>query len=385
MDYIPYGRQSISEDDINAVVEVLKSDFLTQGPVVTQFEEGIKNYTGAQYCLAVNSATSALHIACLAMNLGAEDTLWTSPISFVASSNCALYCGARVDFVDIDSKTYNICPNQLEDKLKKTNKPPKIVVPVHLAGTSCDMEALAFLADKYGFYLLEDSSHAIGAEFKGSRAGSCAFSDASVFSFHPVKIITTGEGGAITTNNAELYEKMLMLRSHGITRERRFMHEDHGLWYYEQQALGFNYRITDFQCALGYSQLLRLNSFIEARRALAEKYNNCLKNLPLVIPYQPAYQKSAYHLYIIKVKNRAEVFHYLREQQIGVNVHYIPIHTQPYYQQLGFKKGDFPVAEQYYAEALSLPMYPALQEEEFFHVIHNLEQVLQSQTCEVNA
>ncbi|MCP0914812.1 UDP-4-amino-4,6-dideoxy-N-acetyl-beta-L-altrosamine transaminase [Legionella sp. 27cVA30] len=369
---IPYGRQNISQEDITAVIEVLKSDFLTQGPAVTQFEEQIKNYVGAEFSVAVNSATSALHIACLAMGLGEGDELWTSPISFVASSNCALYCRARVDFVDIDDKTYNLCPNRLEDKLKKGNKKPKMVVPVHLSGLSCDMEALHFLAEKYGFYLLEDASHAIGAEYKNKKVGSCSYSDAAVFSFHPVKIITTGEGGAVTTNDAALYEKLLMLRSHGITRDRSLMQTDHGPWYYEQLALGFNYRITDIQCALGYSQIKRLDAFIASRRKLATQYDAYLSKLPFVIPYQPDYQKSAYHLYIVQVENRAEVFQYLREQGIGVNVHYIPIHTQPYYQKLGFRKGDFPIAEQYYEKAISIPMFPDISAEEISYVLHHM-------------
>lgn len=381
---IPYGRQSISQDDIDAVVSALQSDYLTQGPLIGQFEDGIKQAVGAKYCVAVNSATSALHIACLAMDLGIGDVLWTSPISFVASSNCALYCGAEVDFVDIDPTTYNMCPNKLEAKLKTSKKIPKIVVPVHLSGLSCDMEAFQNLAQKYGFYLLEDSSHAIGAEYKDSKVGSCAFSDASVFSFHPVKIITTGEGGVVTTNDPILYQKLLNFRSHGITRDPALMHENHGGWYYEQQCLGYNYRITDMQCALGLSQLKRLDHFISRRREIAKQYDAALQEFPLVIPHQPEYQKSSYHLYIVKVKNRAEVFHFMREKGILVNVHYIPIHTQPYYQSLGFKKGDFPVAEQYYLEAMSIPVYPDLKEEDFQYVITSLDQAIQEKSQKGN-
>jgi len=379
MSFIPYGRQDISEDDIKAVVDALKSDFLTQGPMVTAFEEAIKTYVGADYCVATNSATSALHIACLAMNLSAEDQLWTSPVSFVASSNCALYCGARVDFVDIDARTYNMCPNKLEDKLKRGKVIPKIVVPVHLTGASCDMEAFRFLAEQYGFLLLEDSSHAIGADYKQTKVGSCTFSDASVFSFHPVKIITTGEGGCVTTNNPKLYEKMLALRSHGITRDRTKMSQDHGPWYYEQTDLGFNYRITDIQSALGLSQLKRLDAFIETRRSIAKRYNDALKSLPVTRPFQPDYQQSAFHLYVIKVQNRAAIYQHLHQQKIGVNVHYIPIHLQPYYQSLGFKAGDFPIAEQYYRETLSLPMYPNLSDDAFHHILTSLTAALEQE------
>lgn len=375
MNPIPYGKQDISDEDIAAVVAALKSSFLTQGPLVSAFEEDIKTRTGAEYCVATNSATSALHLACLAMGLSAGDELWTSPISFVASSNCALYCGARVDFVDIDARSYNLCPDRLEDKLKR-GVIPKVVVPVHLTGASCDMEALRFLAQRYGFRLLEDASHAIGADYQQGKVGSCDFSDATVFSFHPVKIVTTGEGGCITTNDRHAYERMLSLRSHGITRDRACMSTDHGPWYYEQTNLGFNYRITDIQCALGLSQLQRLDDFVQKRRALAARYNEALQSLPLIRPYQADYQQSAWHLYVIRVANRAAVYRDLQEQGIGVNVHYIPIHLQPFYREMGFRPGDFPVAEQYYAEALSLPMFPTLSDDAFRHVVHQVEQAL---------
>jgi UDP-4-amino-4,6-dideoxy-N-acetyl-beta-L-altrosamine transaminase len=374
MKSIPYGKQSISQEDIDAIVETLKSDFLTQGPAVETFEETIKTYTSAKYCIAVNSATSALHIACLAAGLGEGDLLWTSPISFVASSNCALYCGAKVDFVDIDSQTYNMSPSQLEDKLKKSKQLPKIVIPVHLSGLSCDMEAFRFLSSKYGFTLIEDSSHAIGGDYKNAKVGSCEYSDASIFSFHPVKIITTGEGGVITTNNFELYQKMTRLRTHGITRDPKLMSQYEGPWYYEQLDLGFNYRITDLQCALGTSQMKRLELFIQKRRAIAALYDTRLKHLPITTPFQPDYQKSSYHLYIIKTKHRLELFNHLRSRGVGVNVHYIPIHMQPYYQKLGFKKRDFPLAEQYYKEALSLPIFPDLTQNDLESIIEYLEE-----------
>jgi len=376
LNFIPYGKQHITDDDINAVIKILKSDFLTQGPAIELFEEKVKEYTGSKYGIAVSNATAALHISCLSMGLTKGDELWTSPISFVASSNCALYCGAKVDFVDIDPKTYNLCPNKLEHKIKSTGRVPKIVVPVHLSGHSCDMEALFHLSQKYGFLLLEDASHAIGASYKNQKIGGCQYSDATVFSFHPVKIITTGEGGFVTTNNKELYNKLKLFRNHGITRGKKDMTQYDGPWYYEQLKLGYNYRITDIQCALGYSQMQRLDEYIQLRRKLAKHYNKVLSKLEITLPYQAQYQDSSWHLYIIKVKNRAKIFDLLRNNQIGVNVHYIPIHTQPYYKQLGFKKGDFPCAEQYYEEAISLPMYPGLKEEEFNYIYEKLKSVI---------
>jgi UDP-4-amino-4,6-dideoxy-N-acetyl-beta-L-altrosamine transaminase len=376
MHFIPYGRQQISQADIDAVVAVLTSDFLTQGKAVPQFEQDIQHYVGVQHCVAVNSATSALHLACLALGLKNDDVLWTSPISFVASSNCARYCGAMVDFVDIDSKTYTMCPNKLEAKLQKVHKIPKIVVPVHMAGSSCDMSAFKWLAERYGFFLLEDASHAIGGEYQQSKVGSCAYSDACVFSFHPVKIITTGEGGVICTNDKQLHEKMVRLRSHGITRDRQSMHDDQGEWYYEQLDLGFNYRMTDIQAALGSSQLKRLDDFIDRRRAIAQRYDHALQDYSLTRPFQADYQHSAYHLYIIQVLHRKQVYDALRAKNIGVNVHYIPIHLQPYYQKLGFKRGDFPIAEQYYAHAMSIPIFPALSDEAFQYIVDSLKQVI---------
>ena len=370
---IPYGRQNISDDDIKAVIEVLKSDFITQGPAVAKFENDLKNYVGAAHGVAVNSATSALHIACLALGVGKGDVVWTSPNSFVASANCALYCGAKVDFVDIDPNTYNMSPDALEEKLK-TGIVPKVVIPVHFAGQSCEMEKIRELGHKYGFKIIEDASHAIGGSYKDSKIGSCEFSDICVFSFHPVKIITTAEGGMAVTNDDELARKMQSLRSHGITRDG--MKEP---WEYEQRELGFNYRITDIQAALGASQLTRLDEFIERRHAIAARYDAELGDLEMATPFQHPDTRSAYHLYPIvldEAKRRGEVFKKLREVGIGVNVHYIPIHTQPYYKALGFKKGDFPESEEYYKAAISIPMYYDLDEEKQGIVIAALREAL---------
>lgn len=372
---IPYGRQDISEDDIRAVIDVLKSDFLTQGPMIPAFETRLATYCSAHYAVAVNSATSALHIACLALGLGEGDWLWTSPISFVASANCALYCGARVDFVDIDPDSYNLSTQALEVKLIKAELVgclPKVVVPVHLCGQSCDMKAIHALAKRYGFYILEDASHAIGGSYLNNKIGSCQYSDITVFSFHPVKIITTGEGGMLTTNDENLYHKLNLLRSHGINREH-FINksDDDGDWYYEQSLLGYNYRITDIQSALGISQLDRLDSFVTKRSELAGEYDKSLTGLPVGLPTEAAYARSSWHLYIVQIdseltpRSRAEVYRQMKSAGVGVNVHYIPIHTQPYYQQLGFKQGAFPCAEQYYAKALTLPLYPDLTQQQY--------------------
>lgn len=383
---IPYGKQEIIQQDIDAVVEVLQSNFLTQGPQVPAFEAALKAYTGAEFSLAVNSATSALHIACLALGLGQGDTLWTSPITFVASANCALYCGAKVDFIDIDPHTYNMSVYALEAKLlqaKADNALPKIVVPVHLCGQSCDMQKIHMLSKIYGFKIIEDASHAIGGCYHGEPIGNCKYSDITVFSFHPVKIITTAEGGAVMTNSKELANKMALYRSHGITRDAEFMqNESHGGWYYEQIALGFNYRMTELQAALGVSQIQRLDSFVVARHHLADRYNHLLKHLPVTLPYQLDGTYSGLHLYVIRLqldgisKTHREVFEALRDNGIGVNLHYIPVHTQPFYQHMGFKVGDFPQAEAYYQEAISLPLFHSMSELQQDEVVRLLTFVL---------
>jgi len=373
--YIPYGRQTISEQDIQAVIEVLRSPMLTQGPIVPQFEKTIAEDVNAQYGIAVNSATSALHIACLALGLGPGDWLWTSPISFVASANCGLYCGASVDFVDIELSTGLMDINHLEYKLEQAEidgKLPKIVVPVHLAGTSCDMEAIALLAKKYGFYVLEDASHAIGGSYKHTRVGSCYFSDICVFSFHPVKIITSGEGGMATTNDSLLAEKMYDFRSHGITKDpRRFAIHSDVPWKYEQQSLGFNYRLTDIQAALGLSQHKRLDQIVLERNRLHHAYQALFKSLdlPIRLLNVPDQVISSVHLAVMVMldfdpSNHLALFQYLRESLIGVQLHYSPIHLQPFYRQRGFKVGMFPRSEKYAQSAMSLPLYPGLTEQE---------------------
>ena len=377
---IPYGRQNISEADIKAVTDVLRSDFLTQGPAVKNFEDKLAAYVGASHAIAVCNATAALHIACLALGVGKGDVVWTSPISFVASANCALYCGAEIDFVDIDGNTFNMSPDALEEKLKTAKKKPKVVIPVHIAGQSCEMEKIAKLAKQYGFKIIEDASHAIGGSYKKKKIGSCQYSDITVFSFHPVKIITTGEGGMLTTNDAELAAKLALLRTHGITRETGQLSKNTDEpWYYEQIDLGFNYRITDMQCALGASQMDRLDEFVAKRHKIAKKYDKMLADLPLQTPIQHPDTHSAYHLYPIMLDEpelRKEVFIKLRKAGIGVNVHYIPIHTQPYYRKLGFKDGQFPNAEEYYSGAISLPMFPDLTEEQQDFVVKALKEAL---------
>lgn len=367
---IPYGRQDITQADIDAVVSVLQSDFLTQGPMVPRFELAVTNYCGAQHAVAVNSATSALHIACLALDLGPGDWLWTSPITFVASANCGLYCGAQVDFVDIDPRTYNLCPKELERKLiaaEKTGRLPKVVVPVHLCGQPCNMQAIHALALRFGFKIVEDASHAIGGKYKDEPIGSCRYSDIAVFSFHPVKVITTAEGGMALTNDAVLAERMDLLRSHGITRDsKRMTHDPDGPWYYQQIELGFNYRMTELQAALGVSQMQRLNDYVACRHGLARRYNELLNGMAVTLPWQQADGYSGLHLYVVclrldrMVRTHLQVFEDLRSQGIGVNLHYIPVHSQPYYAKMGFKPGDFPEAERYYAAAISLPMYPLM-------------------------
>jgi UDP-4-amino-4,6-dideoxy-N-acetyl-beta-L-altrosamine transaminase len=375
---IPYGRQSISEDDIQAVVEVLRSDWLTQGPVVPAFEKAIADKCGTTYGVAVNSATSALHIACLSLGLGPGDILWTSPNTFVASANCARYCGADVDFVDIDPVMANISVAKLEQKLheaRRLGRLPKIVVPVHFAGLPCDMASIYALSKEFGFRIIEDASHAIGATYRDETIGNCRYSDITVFSFHPVKIITSAEGGMALTQDAQLARRMQRLRSHGITRDPALMtHAPDGPWYYQQIELGFNYRMTELQAALGLSQLSRLSGFVHRRRELAQRYDTLLSGLPLTLPGRTDNSDSAWHLYVIRLDPtncraaQKQVFARLLDARVGVNLHYIPVHLQPYYQQLGFKAGDFPQAEIYYSQAISLPLYPDLSDTEHEYI-----------------
>jgi UDP-4-amino-4,6-dideoxy-N-acetyl-beta-L-altrosamine transaminase len=380
---IPYGRQTISEADIESVVHVLRSDFLTQGPQVPLFEASVARHVGAPHAIAVNSATSALHMACLALDLGPGDWLWTSPNSFVASANCGVYCGAQVDFVDIDPRTYNISASTLADKLaraKQEGRLPKVVVPVHFAGQSCDMAAIASLAHEYGFKVIEDASHAIGSRWQGTHVGACLHSDITVFSFHPVKIITTAEGGLLTTRDAAIAQRLADLRSHGITREaERLERTDQGSWYYEQQGLGYNYRMTELQAALGVSQMIELDRFIARRHELVTRYEDGLQGVPVVRPWQHPDSHSAFHLYVIQVvegarMNRRQLFDALRGAGILVNVHYIPIHLQPFYKRMGFRAGDLPVAEAYYDRAISLPLYASLSASDQDFVVQKIKE-----------
>lgn len=386
---IPYGRQDINQEDIKAVIEVLQSDFLTQGPKVPLFEKAIKKAVNSKYALAVNSATSALHIACLALGVGKGDVVWTTPITFVASANCALYCGADIDFVDIDPKTYNLSSKALSEKLahaKQNNLPlPKVVIPVHLCGQPCEMDKIHALSIEYGFAIIEDASHAIGGRYKKNPIGNCEYSDITVFSFHPVKIITTAEGGVATTNNAVLAKKMNLLRSHGITRDESIMEEpSHGSWYYEQVDLGLNYRMTDMQAALGLSQMSRLDEFVTKRNKLALVYDDLLKNLPLETPFQIEDSYSARHLYVIRLKlanislSHKEVFDHLRTNGIGVNLHYIPVHLHPYYKKLGFNQEQFPESNKYYQEAISIPLFHAMTFDQQDKVIGVLSGILEN-------
>ena len=384
---IPYGKQNINQADIDAVVNVLQSDFLTQGPVVSQFEAKLCDIAQAQHATAVSNATAALHLACLALGVSEGDKVWTSPNTFVASANCALYCGASVDFVDICPITYNMSTEALEEKLiqaKKDDTLPSVVIPVHFAGQSCDMQKIKQLADQFGFAIIEDASHAIGGKYCDNPIGCCQYSDICVFSFHPVKIITTGEGGAALTNNAKLHAKMQQLRTHGITRDTELMSEQSsGPWYYEQIALGCNYRITDLQCALGLSQLNRLEEYIKKRNDIAENYHQALSHLPLILPTVQGGAYSAFHLYVVQLDeaktnvSRKDFYNHLRANGIGVNVHYIPVHTQPYYKQLGFKKGDFPVTERYYKNAVTLPLHQGLTKDDFDKIIAVLTNYLE--------
>lgn len=383
---IPYGRQDINQADIQAVVDVLQSDFLTQGPQVPAFEQAITDYCGASYGIAANSATSALHMACLALGLGPGDSLWTSPNTFVASANCGLYCGAQVDFVDIDPQTYNLCAKQLEQKLiqaEQQGRLPKIVVPVHFAGQSCDMRRIYELSQCYGFKIIEDASHAIGGRYLDKPIGSCQYADITVFSFHPVKIITTAEGGLATTNQSALAEKMQLLRSHGITRDPTQMTKpSEGGWYYQQVDLGFNYRMTELQAALGLSQMQRLDEFVALRHQQARQYDLALAELPVITPYQHPDNYSALHLYPIqldlqKITHRhAQVFQTLRDNGIGVNLHYIPVPSQPYYQAMGFNAENYPNALAYYQRAISLPLYSGLTDKQLSEVVRVLTAVL---------
>ncbi len=388
MSTIPYGRQDINQADIDAVVAVLRSDFLTQGPVVPAFEKAVADYCSVQYAVAVNSATSALHIACLVLGTGKGDSVWTSPITFVASANCALYCGASVDFVDIDPRTYNLSTDCLAEKLAQAEKIgnlPKVVIAVHLCGQPCDMAIIHALSQQYGFKIIEDASHAIGGRYKGEPIGNCRYSDITVFSFHPVKIITTGEGGMAMTNDASLAKRMQLLRSHGITRDMNEMtHASDGPWYYQQIDLGYNYRMTDLQAALGLSQMQRLDEFVTKRHAIAKRYDQLWLDLPAIVPpWQHADSYSGLHLYVIRLKTdeigkrHCKVFEGLRAESIEVNLHYIPVYRQPFYERLGFMCGYCPEAERYYAQAISLPMYPGLSIEDQKFVASALMRSLQ--------
>lgn len=380
---IPYGRQHITQLDIDRVLEVLQSDFLTQGPKVPEFEAAVAKHINADYAIAVNSATSALHIACLALDLGPGDYLWTSPITFVASANVGIYCGAKVDFVDIDPDTFNMCPNALASKLEKAAKSgtlPKVVVPVAMCGQSCEMEAIRKLSYQYNFKIVEDASHAIGASYKDKFVGGGEYADITVFSFHPVKIITTAEGGIAATQSDKLAQKMSRLRSHGITRDiSQMLGDSDGPWYYEQIELGYNYRMTELQAALGVSQISRLDTYVAERSARASVYQSALAHLPIDLPVQLESTSSAWHLYIIRLKDKTRhraIFEALRAANIGVNLHYIPVHLQPFYRKLGFKPGDFPIAEDYYSRAISIPLYPTMKDADQEIVVEALEQLL---------
>ena len=383
---IPYGKQDIEQTDIDSVVDVLKSEFLTQGPQVPLFEKTVSNYCGSKFGVAVNSATSALHIACLALGLGKNDWLWTSPNTFVASANCGLYCGANVDFVDIDPMTYNMSVDALTIKLQKAEKLgklPKIVVPVHFAGQPCNMPAIYSLSKRYDFKIIEDASHAIGASYNKTKVGSCAHSDITVFSFHPVKIITTAEGGMTLTNDEEIYSRISRFRTHGITNDKTKMEErpKNEIWNYQQIDLGFNYRMNDIQAALGLNQMKRVDKFVNSRTKIAKYYNDELKELPLTTPWQAPYSDSSYHLYPILInstkcgKSQRQVYDELRKNDIAVNLHYTPVHRHPYYANLGFKKNDFPVAEKFHQEVISIPIYPSLQDKHKDHVVKTLRNV----------
>ncbi len=386
---IPYGKQDINQADIDAVIEVLRSDFLTQGPKVPEFEHTVADYCGARHTVAVNSGTSALHVACRALGVGPGDTVWTTPITFVASANCALYCGANVDFVDIDPRTYNMSPEKLADKLQQAEQQgrlPKVVIPVHLCGQPCDMTSIHELSNKYGFRIIEDASHAIGGKYKDEPIGNCRYSDISVFSFHPVKVVTTGEGGMCVTKDPELAELMIRYRTHGITSKPELMQQRpvEEIWNYQQIDLGYNYRMTDLEAALGLSQMKRLDEFVAKRHAIAGRYDELLQDFPITTPWQHPDGYSSMHLYVIKLelgkirKSHRVVFQSMRELSIGVNLHYIPVYLQPYYAKMGFKVGYCPVAEAYYAGAMSLPIFPSLGEGDQAFVADTLHRILDS-------
>lgn len=383
---IPYTRQHISQDDIDSITEVLKSDWLTQGSVTPRFEQAVADYCGAKFAISTNSATSALHLACLAAGLGPDDRLWTSPNTFVASANCGRYCGAQVDFVDIDPDTYCISLSALEKKLSEAEASdtlPKVVITVHFAGQSCDMQRLHALSQRYGFLLIEDAAHAIGGEYRQQKIGGCAYSDMTVFSFHAAKVITTAEGGMIVTNSAAYADKLALLRSHGITRNpQHFSCQSEGEWYYEQHELGYNYRMTEIQAALGLSQLQRLDEFVFRRRSLAARYHRLLDDLPIKLPWQHPDTISAWHLYVIRIdaavntRSRTEVYAFMKAAGIGVNVHYIPVHIQPYYRQLGFCWGDYPEAERHYQEVITLPLFFTMTDAQQNKVAEKLREAL---------
>jgi UDP-4-amino-4,6-dideoxy-N-acetyl-beta-L-altrosamine transaminase len=382
---IPYSRQDVSEEDIKAVCDVLRSDFLTQGPILGSFEQAFAAKHQVAHAVAVTNATAGLQIACLALGVAAGDRVWTSPNSFIASANCALYCGAAIDFVDIDPRTRNMSVPALKDKLASAQRAsalPQVVIPVDFAGLPCDLREMRELADRYGFKILEDASHATGASYLGRPTGS-AFADATVFSFHAVKIVTTAEGGIVTTPDKQLADRMRALRSHGMTRNPLEMERAcEGAWYYEQQSLGFNFRMTEVQAALGLSQLGRLDGMRLRREALAARYDLLVAGLAVLRPPRLPDRQSAWHLYVVEIdetrtpKTRAEVFEHLRNSGIGANVHYIPIHTQPYYARLGFRRGDFPASEHYYSRAISIPLYPALTENQQDRIVDALSGAL---------
>lgn len=385
---IPYGRQQIDDEDIQAVVSVLKSDFLTQGPAVPAFESAVSTYCSVDHAVAASSATAALHIACLALEVGPGDVVWTSPISFVASSNCALYCGAQVDFVDIDPETYNMSTEALAQKLEEAEaggRLPKVVIPVHMCGQSCEMAAIHRLSKRYGFRIIEDASHGVGGTYQGTPIGCCDFSDIVIFSFHPVKIITTGEGGVAVTRDAELATRMRLFRSHGITRDNALMtKEPDGTWYYQQIELGYNYRLTDIQAALGVSQMQKVDSFVRKRQYLADRYFRLLSSLPVSLPKIIPAARSSWHLFVVRLRldqirrSQQEVFDFLVGRGIGVNLHYVPIYTQPYYRKLGFKDGYCVEAESYYSEAISIPLFAGMTEEQQDEVVRSLTEALEA-------
>ena len=383
---IPYGRQEVTDEDIKSVIDVLKSDYLTQGPQVPIFEDKVKKFCNVKYAIASNSATSSLHAACFALGVSKNDIVWTSANTFAASSNCAIYCGAHVDFLDIDPRTYNICSSKLESKLKSAKsegKLPKVVIPVHLTGQSCDMKEIYKLSKEYNFKIIEDASHAIGGKYLDNFIGSCEYSDITVFSFHPVKIITSGEGGIATTNSKEISDKLSIFRTHGITRDENLIeNESEGPWYYEQIDIGYNYRMTDIHAALANSQMNRLSKIVKRRHEIANIYNKELENLPINLPWQDSKTYSSFHLYVIRLKlneidiSHKEFFTKMRNAEILVNLHYIPVYFHPYYRKLGFKKGYCVEAEKYYSDAVSIPMFPSLKDEDQMKVIKTIKSII---------